>query len=80
MASEPTWEAVKFQNFLGEDAPRPPYAFNFRTNIVCPCCALATAMSWLRHWKSYMSLRKVNAVLSGECNLSLPLATHYYTH
>ena len=21
-----------------------------RTNVVCPCCALATAMSWLRHW------------------------------
>ena len=23
MASEPTWEAVEFLNFLGEDAPRP---------------------------------------------------------
>ena len=22
------------------------------TNVVCPCCALAKAMSWLRHWWS----------------------------
>ena len=22
----------------------------FRRNVVCPCCALASAMSWLRHW------------------------------
>ena len=21
-----------------------------QTNIVCPCCALASAISWLRHW------------------------------
>ena len=25
MTSELTWEAVKFLNFRGEDAPRPPY-------------------------------------------------------
>ena len=25
MAIEPTWEAVEFLNFQGEDAPRPPY-------------------------------------------------------
>ena len=33
-------------------APDPPKYFctsEFRTDVVCPCCALASAMSWLRH-------------------------------
>ena len=28
----------------------------FRTNVVCPCCALASAMSWLRHWFAHGSM------------------------
>ena len=66
MASEPTWEAVKFG---GEDASRPPYKFlhfssaEVRTNVVCPCCAggLATAMSWLRHWQCLGILLQLNS-------------------
>ena len=27
----------------------PALRVEVRTNVVCPCCALATAMSWLRH-------------------------------
>ena len=38
----------------GRMPPDPPISFctlrGVRTNVVCPCCALATAMSWLRHW------------------------------
>ena len=27
MASEPTWDGIKFLNFRGEDAPRSPISF-----------------------------------------------------
>ena len=56
MVSEPIWEAVNFLNFRGmRGCPRSPYkllhfAWKFiQTWCARPCCALATAMSWLRH-------------------------------
>ena len=53
MVSEPTWEVIKFETFSRRACPGSPNASalhtEFRTNVVCPCCALASAMSWLRH-------------------------------
>ena len=46
MASEPTWEAVKFQNFL-EDAPRlPKKLLNFVQRFVQTLCAHAVPYHW----------------------------------
>ena len=47
MASEPNWEAVKFSKyFLGEHVPDHLNASvlcaEVCTNVVCPCCALAS--------------------------------------
>ena len=66
VASESTYEAQKFQNFLGDHTPDPLSCFcipyckrpkagrglgtRLLANIVCPRCALASAVSWLRHW------------------------------
>ena len=63
VASESTYEAHKFQNFLEEHPPDPPSCFCFRTASglklggawvrdlanVRPRCALASAVFWLRH-------------------------------
>ena len=47
LVSEPTWEAVKFQGNMPPDASA--LCTEVRTNVVCPCCALAPAVSWLHH-------------------------------
>ena len=43
-------------NILVEHAPYLPntsaLGTEFCANVVCPCCALALAMSWLRHWST----------------------------
>ena len=52
------WLSAKIPKFLGEHVHRHPlpspiasvFYKEILTNIVCPCCALALAMSWLRHW------------------------------
>ena len=66
VASESTYEAQKFQNFLGEHTPDPPSCFCIPyskglkvgrglgrrlllANVMCPRCALASAVFWLRH-------------------------------
>ena len=70
VASESTYEAQKFQNFLGGHPPDPPSCFcipyckrlkagrclgtRLLANIVCPHCALASAVFWLLHWFSVM--------------------------
>ena len=50
MASEPTWEALGFKKISGEACSKPPKSSalcaEVYTNIVCPCCALASMMSW----------------------------------
>ena len=49
-----------FKNFLGEHPPDPPSYFRWLkagrglgtrilANVVCPRCALASAVFWLRH-------------------------------
>ena len=52
-------EAVKFQ--LGEQPPDPLMLLHFaqkfvQTYVVWPCCALASTVSWLRHWLTHSSL------------------------
>ena len=47
-------ECVRDANiFLGEHGPDPPSASalgaEICTNVMCPCCALASVMSWLCH-------------------------------
>ena len=43
----PTWEAVKFKNFSAGAPPPTASALceEVRTNVVCPCCSLASVMS-----------------------------------
>ena len=43
-ASESTWEVVKSQTFSRTACPRSSNA-----SALCPCCALASPMPWLRH-------------------------------
>ena len=66
VATESTYEALKFQNFLGDHPPDPPSCFCIPyckrlkagrglgtrplANVVCPRFALASAVFWLRHW------------------------------
>ena len=63
VASEQSWGAVKFQ---GENAPDRLNASALHTevctNVVCPCCALASAMSWLRHC-AHLTLTHKNVCL-----------------
>ena len=44
------------KDFLGQHAPDPNASANsrkisYKRTVVCPCCALALPMSWLRHWQ-----------------------------
>ena len=56
VASESTYEAQKFQNFLGEPPDHPsPFCTRTASGLkpggawVCPRCALALPVFWLRH-------------------------------
>ena len=73
MVSETTWERCK----IPPGFPQTPdkllhFARKYVQTRVCPCCALATAMSWLRHcWvltmTSWYQTRK-NAGNTGRLN------------
>ena len=50
--SESTWEALKIPNFSGEACSRTPlvasaFSTEVLANVVCPCCALASAVFWV---------------------------------
>ena len=68
MASEPTWEAVKFQNFLGKGCRETPrkaseLCAEVCTNVVCSCCALSSTMSRLHHCLKTFCTRSIWLVL-----------------
>ena len=100
VASELTYEAQKFQNFLGEHPPDSlscfciPYCKQLKAgrglgtrllaNVVCPRCALVSAVFWLRHC-SYASQflhtrRIISAMFSSYCVATTHTTTHSPSH
>ena len=79
------WGGCKILKLSGGGCPQTPrkasaLCAEVRTNVVCPCCALALAVSWLRHclktfrtWSigwalfgvNFRTLQEIEAIMGG---------------